>query len=109
MVQKLSRTCGVNQKSPELSLEEKEILARDLIGVLAALGETSSERGCLLSGSGFLQAKPGVRATRRHKTRFPGLVPRRSLRASEPFQCCWASVWSVIIGVTAEARPLASL
>src|SRR2546429_5043325 len=28
---------------------------------------------------------------------------------SQPFQCCWASVWSVIIGVTAEARPLASL
>jgi hypothetical protein len=28
---------------------------------------------------------------------------------SQPFQCRWASVWSVIIGVTAEARPLASL
>src|SRR5437762_7393194 len=42
------------------------------------------ERSFLRVRGSCRQEKPGVRATRRHKTQFPGLEPRRWLCAPEP-------------------------
>src|SRR5437016_3524744 len=46
------------------------------------------ERSFLRVRGSCRQEKPGVRATRRHKTQFPGLEPRRWLCAPEPQSPC---------------------